>query len=146
MEFIAIGFIVCVWMLVGSVISIPYTYLAGGNYEHFSTITIFAPAAAGILALVYMLGGLWNENNKRPRWGNRYFWILFAYFSTPIILNGISIMIKKMGYELTGYYIFELRYATLVIIPIALVFLFMIFDTIIDFVKKFSQKHTQNPI
>lgn len=109
--------LILIYLLIGCIIAVPYTYLAGGSFENFFAAAWIAPVGATILGVI-----LWVETKV-----TRMFWIVLTYFCLPIIFNGLSQLFGLFGYGEIKTILFDLRYAILGYIFITgLVFLILI--------------------
>ena len=95
--------LILVYLLIGCIIAVPYTYLAGGSFENLFATAWIAPVGATILGVI-----LWIETKV-----TRMFWVVLTYFCLPIILNGLSQLFGLLGYAGIQLFLFNLRYAIL---------------------------------
>ncbi|MDO8590332.1 MAG: hypothetical protein Q7R69_03635 [bacterium] len=103
------------WILVGLVVVFPYTYLAGGGTRHLWLTSVGLLIASAILYALYHLA-------YKLRWiVGGAFWMFLVYCTLPIFVNGISIVFKWVGLVTVGSFIFEYRYASLLVPPLAIV-------------------------
>ena len=110
-----------IYLVIGFILSVPYTYLAGGNSDNLLMTAYITPVAALFLFIANAMRGIGQRDGKRPKWGGGVFWVLVAYFCLPILLNGASLLLKKGGQEQVGHYIFEGRYFSLLAVPVLLI-------------------------
>jgi hypothetical protein len=108
---------VFLYLLAGCILSIPYTYLANGSFESFFLTAWIAPVAALFLFFVFKMRGILRQDGKRSWWGGGFFWAVVAYLCFPILLNGVSLLLKWAGHEVAGHYVFECRYFSLLSAP-----------------------------
>lgn len=109
------------WFLAGCIIAIPYTFLANGSFDSFLMTAWIAPAAALFLFIAYAMSGVGRRDSRHPKWGDGLFWAFVAYFCSPILLNGTSLLLKWAEYEVVGHYVFEGRFIGLLAVPMLLV-------------------------
>lgn len=106
------------YFITGCILSWPYTYLAGGSPGHWSSAAWLTPVATLLLYATYLM------KRGRCRRENRCvapFWVLLTYFCLPVLLNGVSFLLKSVGCEVVGSYVFEVRYVSLLFLPMLLV-------------------------
>ncbi len=106
------------WFLVGCILATPYTWLANGGFTNFFLTVCIAPFGALVLYFTYM--------SQLSKWGNGFFWEVAAYVCLPVIMNGASLLVKRLGYETIASYIFGWRYFSLVVVPLLIVAYFAI--------------------
>ena len=119
-----------VYLFLGSIISAPYTFLADGNVDHFIFGAMVAPIVC-LLLFIFTIFGLLPipkrfNRRKRTIMPRAVFWGFLGYCCLPIILNGMSIFAKWLGYSAIGYYLFEFRYISVIFVIWALILLFLI--------------------
>lgn len=129
-----------VYLVVGCILSAPYTFLANGNLDNFFVTAWVAPVAAIFLFVVYPIAR--SHRVKRSKWGGGFFWVLVAYFCSPILLNGVSLLLKWAGYEVAGHHVFESRFLGLLIAPILLVICGEIANGLVNLRRYFSGRAT----
>ena len=110
-------FLALVWFLVGCVIAVPYTFLVNGSFDNFFATAWFAPVAVPSLFIAYAMRGVGRRDRSRLKWGDWFFWVVVSYFCLPIILNGVSLLMGWMGYEVISHYAFEGRFVSLLVVP-----------------------------
>lgn len=120
------------WVIAGLVISIPYTFLSGGNYKNFMFTVFFGPVAGFILFVSLSI--------SRVSGSKLFFWLLILYFCFPIILNGISILLRWSGENEIGSFVFTYRYFSLFAIPVAILASLLIWNLISEGWKKLTHK------
>jgi hypothetical protein len=98
-----------VYMIVGCALSIPYVYLADGNFENFAVTGCFAPIASFVLYILCAGERHWSGRSQF----NKEFFYLVIFFCFPIIFNGTSISIAAIGYEAFASNVFKFRYTSL---------------------------------
>lgn len=104
------------YFVVGLVMAVPYTYLAGWDANSL-TLTAFAlPITALILGLLYTAYKM--KRYDTPWWIQRTFYGLLGYSLLPIFANGISVVLKWAGLATVSGFVFEYRYTSLVVVPI----------------------------
>lgn len=95
--------------LSGIILVLLYHFLAGGFAEDILSMSmVVIIPLVGLLVSVAILG--WPT-----KWGDRLFWTFVAYFPSPILLNGVSLLLGWAGYETIGRYVFEGRYLLLLL-------------------------------
>lgn len=109
--------LVLLYVFVGMIISIPYTFLANGNVEHFVWVAVFSPPAV-LLLIILLRMRLMSLFSKF----SYIIWLL-----TPVILNGVAILTKWLGYELAASSIFNVRYMAPLLLLIVVMVMGLIF-------------------
>lgn len=105
---------VLIYFVIGCLISVPYTFLANGNLDNFMLTAWLAPVGSVLVLLAYIVGKAMSKDRHRRQFvGSWLFWIVATYFCLPIILNGVSLLLKLMGYNTVGHYVFACRYSSL---------------------------------
>jgi len=138
MSYVLQAILVVLYLIVGAALSMPYNFLAGGNVENFTYTVVFAPIAAFFLLIVYMTRGTGRRDFKKPKWGGGFFWVAVAYFCSPILLNGASLLLKWAGYKTAGRYIFKSRYFSLLAVPMLLMFCCIVANGVTSIRQRFS--------
>ena len=131
---VSLVFVALVYCLAGSIVAIPYVYLAGSSSGRFVdllslsflTTAVLAPLAILILCVVYAFirtpaptrGDA--DGRKRLKTAGDFFCFigLVGYFLSPVLLNGISLYLKWNGYEADSRAVFSIRYWAILVIPI----------------------------
>ncbi|MFA5020918.1 MAG: hypothetical protein WC517_02565 [Patescibacteria group bacterium] len=106
------------YFLVGCALATPYNFLAGGDVESFVNTTILAPIGVIFLFIVHStrrLGYYDKRPLKRVDW---FFWLLVFWLVSPVILNGVSILLGHAGYAVAAHCVFKDRYSALLVIPL----------------------------
>jgi hypothetical protein len=129
------------YVLVGCVVSIPYTYLAGGSFDGFAFIMTAWIAPAGVLSLflIYVSRQVPTPKAKGSNWGGALFWLLLAYLCLPIIANGASRLLMGWGYEEIGAFVFLIRYRIIFILPLTSIVIIGVADMVESVLKDFSR-------
>jgi hypothetical protein len=101
---------------IGTIIATSYAYVYLANGSGIINLLITIPLT--FLAILVLLIVYWLEldelkENKKYIWPRRNFWLLAIYLFSPVLCNWASIGLKWGGYEAAAYYIFKLRYWTL---------------------------------
>ena len=113
--------LVLLYIVGGSILSVPYTYLANGSLDLTSLgMTTMFVILLGVFLSIFDLmpvPGMNLGDNKRTKWDGGFFWAMAAYFCSPILLNGASLFLKWAGYETVGQYVFSGRYLILMVVP-----------------------------
>jgi len=104
------------YFVVGLVMAVPYTYLAGWDANNLVLTAFALPITAVILYALYTACKM--KRYDIPWWIHRVFYGLLGYCLLPIFANGISIVLKWAGLATVGGFVFEYRYASLVVVPI----------------------------
>lgn len=157
--------LVLIYGLFGFIITVPYTWLAGGaNSEQFTICLIFSPIILVALFFaygferVYHIGGRdpsqftdalffrrpWRHEDSRfetlcPRW---WFGLIIGHFFLPVFVHAISYWIRELGLAKTADFLLHVRYGLLVYVPLATVGMLMIWrgiDGIIVFLKSLKK-------
>ena len=123
MAIIAQALWILAYLIVGSILSVPYTYLAGGSSEHFILATMAAPVASFALVLAYAIRKVSGRTGERPWGGGGCFLVIAAYLFLPAILNGASHLLGWVGFEAASGFVFEIRYIALLVVPAFIVVL-----------------------
>ncbi len=90
------------WILAGCIIIIPYAFLANGHLHYLPMVGCLVLIATLIIfSRLCCQDGLVDD-------AELYLWLL--YFCSPILLNGVSLLLAWVGYEVIGNYIFGLRF------------------------------------
>ena len=103
------------YFIIGTVLAIPYNYLAGWDRSLLPILVIPLPAVALFLSVFYKM-----RKDDDPRIGPIFgllFWSRLVYSLLPILGNGISILLKQTTYAAAGTFVFEHRYSGLFIAP-----------------------------
>lgn len=108
--------LVIVYLLVGTLLSAGYIFLAGWNLSDFVFGILVAPIIMAVFSfLVLLVHANWSVAGKT----GRLFCVgLCAYFFLPIIAHGVSLSLSALGYPSAARWLFAERYATL---PVVLV-------------------------
>jgi hypothetical protein len=102
-----------IWIIVGIILAVPYVWLAGGYSDPAVIITFFGPGVCLLLFFLYHISKVLKE--IKP-----FFWFLLVYSFLPVLLNGVSMLLKWMGVRGAADFIFNHRYESLAIIFILL--------------------------
>ena len=136
-KFLTLLVLLVAYCLIGCVFSAPYTFLAGGDNYNFFLGIAFMPI------ILFFLFVFWKTMRRgQHKWGKSTFWILVTYFCLPIILNGSSLLLKKVGYETIGDYVFAGRYFSLWAIPTFLVVCGIILIVITNLWQRFNKNNS----
>lgn len=140
MPIIAQFILALAYLLVGCVLSVPYTYLANGSMDNFMLTAGIAPIGAFVLFIAHTVERAMSrrEPYRTRMLGGWFFWGLVTYFCLPIFLNGASLLLNSMGLSTVGHYVFEFRYATFLGVPIALIILGLIAGGVESILEKFK--------
>lgn len=103
------------YFVVGLVMAVPYTFLAGWNADALAISAMLLPIAA---IVAYTLYTACKMRLHTIRWIHRVFWGFLGYCLLPIFANGISLVLKRAGLTAIGDFIFEYRYESLIVVPI----------------------------
>jgi hypothetical protein len=103
------------YLLIGLIIAIPYTYLAGWDVNNVASATLFSPFVLAFLCIFYLSGRKVHHSNLKGF--NITFWVSLIYFFLPVIANGVSIILNWANLPY-GNLIFEYRYNTLLVFPV----------------------------
>jgi hypothetical protein len=119
-----------VWMIVGLLIAAPYTWLASGEALHFVATIFLGPIGGVTLYFVWRMEKVRvcdKSAARRKFLGTYFFWLIAGYGCLPVLLNGVSVALRTLGFETTAQYIFALRYVSLPAILLAMLLGFLIF-------------------
>lgn len=103
--------VIVAYCIVGFVLALPYSYLAGGGEGSLELSILLLPIAAIIALFFYKIDGVIGTN----RIG---FWIFIGYLLLPVFANWISVLLKRVEFGEIGNFIFEHRYSSLMEVPI----------------------------
>ena len=135
---IIFGFMVMtLYFLFGILLSIPYILLSGGNIRDIVV-------SASITPIAFLLIVAFWPRKEFLRWRNgrfrniftSIFVIFIAYLSIPILLNLISFIFSKMGYKKLSEIIFDLRYISLILLPIGTIMLILLISFVMNLYRK----------
>lgn len=115
-------FLALLWMIVGGIFSLPYTFLASGDSRCLFLMAIISPVLAIILYIFYEVSPFFTFGSKRKK----YLWLAILYICSPVVLNGVSYVFGWFGLETTKLFFFEFRFFVLILIP-ALLFLYFLY-------------------
>lgn len=135
--YVFIVFAVVAYCLIGIVMAVPYTYLSGRGEIMNAFIPLFLPAVSILLLTLLYLIRFSNYRDKIPRWANKVFWGLLIWALLPIIANGFSIALLKIGFVSIGKFIFDHRYKSLIVVPIVACVGRFVFLSVKDYWKKY---------
>lgn len=110
------------YLLIGLIIAIPYTYLAGWDVNNVASATLFSPLILVILCIFYLSGRKVRHPNFKGF--SIAFWVSLIYFFLPVIANGVSIILNWADLPY-GDLIFEHRYSTLLVFPVIVIIVFV---------------------
>lgn len=138
------------YLLLGCIVSIPYTFLSKGGFEVFVRMLVFGPIIALSLFVLYgMRRGVSSRGKKLWKGGTSVFWGATVWFCSPIILNGVSLLLKWMGAKMISGVIFKARFWILWGLPALIVLYIIIFYIAYGVIKgmrelreRFSRKTT----
>lgn len=122
--------ILLIYGAVGVTVSVPYTLLAGWSEVAYAWTAWICPIP------VACLFGFWLNEGERlyphlqphksiMHRGTVRSWTLVAYLCLPIILNGLSIAVGKLGYAEAAEWIFFFRYLSLPLVGIPVTFILL---------------------
>ena len=105
------------WLVVGLFISVVYTPLAGGGYEHFWLTVFYGPP---ILVVIFFFAGM--RRSREPEVAS-LFWSAVLWVCLPIALNLTSLLANTLGFPSLAGWLFAARYwsllASLVLLIVA---------------------------
>jgi len=109
-------------VLISVAITYLYYYFSGAESEYSPLILVIVIVGTTVLYVTYTVGkfnhSLYTNNQKKylqTRYcGGLIFWILATGFGLPLILNSLSFLLKKMGFDVIGNYIFECRFLAMI--------------------------------
>lgn len=110
-------------------IAIIYTQLVNGDLHAFLLIFAAIPFVACGLRIIY-----WFDNEffyDRIRWRvGKLFWTCVIWAFLPVIVNGLSLAVDRLGFPHQSDFLFRWRYASALVVPfclfVAAVFVFFI--------------------
>ena len=105
------------YIVVGLVMAVPYTYLAGWDKNYVFFVALALPIVTVVL---YVLRGMPQRFLKDFPVFRKGFWAIVLYCLLPIFSNGVSIFLKWAGIAMIGDMVFRYRYTSLVLVPLAL--------------------------
>ncbi len=140
LRLLAYFLVAAAYFLIGCMFSAPYTFLAGWHFDHFYLSAWLMPLTLTFLFVFWKV-----MRRQQHKWGGFVFWIIVAYLSSPIILNGASVLLKLMGHETVSCYIFAGRYFSLWAIPVFLIVGMIIFEEISILRQRFSRNVAPPP-
>jgi hypothetical protein len=111
---ITIFILIIVYLLIGLVIAVPYTYLAGWDVNVMPSTVMFSPLVLVFLGILYLAAR--GERYSKSRGFRTTFWISVVYFFLPVIANGVSILLRWLELPY-GDLVFEHRYQTFLVLP-----------------------------
>lgn len=125
------------YFIVGCVLSIPYTYIANGNMDNFMLTAWIAPVGALVLFITHAVGRATSRCRSflARKSGGWFFWSVVTWFCLPIVLNGVSLLLRKLGLYSTSHYVFEYRYFSIVAVPFFLIIYGMIMNGVGSFLE-----------
>ncbi|MGE5297644.1 MAG: hypothetical protein ACM3KM_00585 [Acidobacteriaceae bacterium] len=114
------------YLVLGCLISVPYTLLAGWNPVNFVVTAVLAPAAvlafwgARYVEQIEWMGDcvveIWNgEVAPHPKFRRSYSWFVLGYFFLPIGFNLVSVALRVLGLSQAADTVWGLRYGSLII-------------------------------
>ena len=110
----------CVWIfmtiayfVIGAVMAVPYAHLAGWNADYLTVISLVLPLTSAILYILHLLRRMLPGKAM-----NKVFYGFAGYYLLPVFANGISIVLNRIGLTTVGSFIFEYRYASLIMVPL----------------------------
>lgn len=128
---IAIATLSVLWTFIGAVMSYAYALLAGGGHDNLFCLMLLAwgPVVLFFLIILWLFSRVRScvmrngITRRRLRYwtGGPLFWIPFAWLTAPIILNGVSLLLRAGGFDAVGGYVFTYRYHSLPAIPMAII-------------------------
>jgi len=117
MEILSRILAVLMYMVVGGIISAPYTYLANGNVFNFVMTAAWAPIVAlAVFTFIYVALRMCDAG----RIERHSLWVVGAYACLPILMNGASHLLDLFGFEVVARYVFEYRYTSLLAVPLTI--------------------------
>ncbi len=122
--------IVFLWFVFWYLFAALYTFLAGGNAVSFWLTMFITPLAAFLLFFVYTLleANVYDPSHSKKKISGKVFWAVAVYFFLPAILNGTSLVLKNLGYDTAGHYVFRYRYVSLLVAPLFLEICAVVFE------------------
>ncbi|MEW6616989.1 MAG: hypothetical protein AB1333_01055 [Patescibacteria group bacterium] len=122
--------LIFIWFLLGCILALPYTYLAGGGVDgimNFLSVAWISPVGAIVVSLVFMFSNK-KEILKASTVG--------VYFCLPIIFNWLSKLAGILGYNELKLFLFDIRYPSL-----AYALVLVVIVTIIIFrIRKYKKR------
>jgi hypothetical protein len=100
-----------------------------GDLHAFLLVFAAIPFVAYGLRVVYWFDNEFFHDRIRWRVGKLFWWsVVWAFL--PVIINGLSLAVERLGFPHQGDFLFKWRYASVLVIPfclfIATVFVFFI--------------------
>lgn len=112
--------IVCLsigYFVIGLVLAVPYTLLAGGLLDNFIMTVMLSPIVTSMLFFLWFTRPIGRERDQKLGVGDYSFWGFVTYLGLPILLNGTSLLLRSLGYEAAAQIVFAVRYPILVLLP-----------------------------
>jgi len=108
-------FMLLLYFVVGLVMAVPYIFLAGWDVNALIIAIWILPIPSVIFYTLCKM-----EFHRIP-WSSRIFRGFLGYCLLPIFANGISIILKWVGFTGVGSFVFGYRYASLVAVPLTVI-------------------------
>lgn len=96
------------YVITGFVLGIPYTWLTSGGNTALKLTVIVSPLVALLLHLIYKFYTTWTFGG------------LLCWATLPISINAVSHILDRAGLQRASDFLFEYRYHSLWIIPLAI--------------------------
>lgn len=116
-----------VYVVIGYLLSIPYTLVAGWDDRGIPLDTIFFFSMV-LPATLFLLGCLFcisrdigtKEERSVKKVARKIFWWGVGILLIPILVNGLSMILRQLGLTTIGAFVFEWRFASIIIVPLAI--------------------------
>lgn len=108
-----------IWGLAGLILGWPYFWLAGGGESYFVPCFFLVPIASATGGIIYVLARVLRE--EQARGAKIIFPAYVLWVSSPIIMNGLSHLLRFMNDETTAKILFAHRFVPIWLPIVALI-------------------------
>lgn len=122
-----------VWILAGTLLGVPYFYLTGASESFFVHIFLIMPILTVLGAGIFLV-----ERAKHRRGLPPIFIAYVIWAISPIIMNGLSLVVKHIVSEKFGEIIFEGRFVPLWLPPVVLLLIALIVNDLLRTHERFE--------
>jgi len=119
-----------------------FSLLSKVDSSYFFVLLPLVLMGMSLLYISYMIGKFNHDlQGKKGRYyGGPVFWILICDFSLPVISAQLSSILKIVGFEGAGNYLFENRFTLMLWSTIILIVLFFLTIPLVYFYQKFRDR------